>query len=511
MMKSNIEKPIIESKNSTAVSASDPHIRKSRLRKSASFFLATVLAVSLCVPTISGAYAEDDQTAPMSEAAPTFAGHAIVERYVNDNYIPTLEELETIDFVALRTWDSEVAKKLDALKASLEEEKNSVTQPDEGDGEKDDSGNSGNSGDGNSSDQNGSGDADASTANGTNPAVPTDEELSQEMISTEQASESGAFDASQYPQWSYSGDTSFVMTHYTDNMNAQKLVAVIGEQAREVAQTYGVSASEMIGLAIAKSFSGTSYMAQAPIRNLFGTVKYDAIEVVDYDEFGIIQPSTSGTNYVFSDEICTYDTYKSCLEDHAYRVANGIEASIPDDGTWGGAQGSLAHRVEAAIEDYDLARYDAPLGYETVNPLLIQVWDEGSASYIPTEASLADLVAEATSHLGVPYVWGGTTPSGFDCSGLVQYAYANALQMGIPRTTVYQCLQGTDVDFKDLHMGDMLFFTNEDGICSHVGMYLAEGCYIEAPHEGAEVQITAMDEKRPAFANRLIQTQPAMN
>lgn len=507
MIKSNNAKQTVNVENPRKNASSGLLTRRSRLRKSASFFVATVIACSLCVPTISGAYAENDMVETTVVAAPTFAGYGIVDKYINGNHIPTLDELDMIDFTALRAWDAELAKKLEALKASLEESAAAV-QPGEGEDGEGSAENADSSNNDVGSDQDGTGDANASEPEGADPAIPTDDELDQETISSEQPS-AAVMDASQYPQWSYSGDTSFVMTHYTDNMNAQKLVAVIGEPAREVAQEYGVKASEMIGLAIAKSFSGTSYMAQAPIRNLFGSTAYEAVEVMDYDEFGVVQSSTSGTQYIFSDELCTYSTYKGCLEDHAYRVANGIEAAIPDDGTWGGAQGSLTDRVMSTIMDYDLARYDEPLSYETTGPLTIQVWDAEVGASVLAEASLADLVAEATSHLGVPYVWGGTTPAGFDCSGLVQYAYANALQMAIPRTTVYQCLRGADVDFRDLHMGDLVFFTNKEGVCTHVGMYLAEGCYIEAPHEGAEVQITMMDEKRPAFAKRLIQTQPA--
>ena len=89
----------------------------------------------------------------------------------------------------------------------------------------------------------------------------------------------------------------------------------------------------------------------------------------------------------------------------------------------------------------------------------------------------------AERYLGVRYVYGGESPSGFDCSGLVQYAYAKA-GVEIPRTTYSQYGIGEPVSRSELQPGDLLFFDH----VGHVGMYVGGGRFIHAPHTGTVVQ-----------------------
>ena len=117
--------------------------------------------------------------------------------------------------------------------------------------------------------------------------------------------------------------------------------------------------------------------------------------------------------------------------------------------------------------------------------------------------TLNDLTACANSFLGVPYLWGGTTPAGFDCSGLVQYRYREVFNIELPRTTYYQCEVGVEVPFEELLPGDLLFFA-DGGDVHHVAMYLGDGYYVEAPHTGDVVKITAMNDKLPDFAKRVV-------
>lgn len=117
--------------------------------------------------------------------------------------------------------------------------------------------------------------------------------------------------------------------------------------------------------------------------------------------------------------------------------------------------------------------------------------------------TLNDLTACANSFLGVPYLWGGTTPAGFDCSGLVQYCYREVFNIELPRTTYYQCEVGVEVPFEELLPGDLLFFA-DGGDVHHVAMYLGDGYYVEAPHTGDVVKITAMNDKLPDFAKRVV-------
>ncbi len=116
----------------------------------------------------------------------------------------------------------------------------------------------------------------------------------------------------------------------------------------------------------------------------------------------------------------------------------------------------------------------------------------GSSSASGASPSGADVVAEAENYLGVPYQWGGSTPTGFDCSGLVQYVYAQ-LGVSLPRTSEEQATAGTPVaSLADAQPGDLVFFAGSDGTASspgHVGIYVGNGQMIDAPYTGAAVRI----------------------
>lgn len=90
------------------------------------------------------------------------------------------------------------------------------------------------------------------------------------------------------------------------------------------------------------------------------------------------------------------------------------------------------------------------------------------------------IVAEAKKHLGVPYVWGGSTPSGFDCSGFTQYVLQKC-GISIPRTTTEQYKVGTYISKKQLQPGDLVFLQNtyRAGL-SHVGIYIGNDQMIHA-------------------------------
>ncbi|MHB1464890.1 MAG: C40 family peptidase [Thermoleophilia bacterium] len=96
-------------------------------------------------------------------------------------------------------------------------------------------------------------------------------------------------------------------------------------------------------------------------------------------------------------------------------------------------------------------------------------------------------VAIAEKYLGVPYVWAGADPSGFDCSGLVQYVYA---QLGIylPHSAAAQYYSGTPISASELQPGDLVFFNQP---ISHVGIYIGGGRMIHAPQPGMVVSITS--------------------
>jgi peptidoglycan DL-endopeptidase CwlO len=105
----------------------------------------------------------------------------------------------------------------------------------------------------------------------------------------------------------------------------------------------------------------------------------------------------------------------------------------------------------------------------------------------PAPTTHAGAASIAARYLGVPYVWGGASPSGFDCSGLVMYVYAQ-LGVSLPHYTVAQWSATTPIPTSALEPGDLVFF---DGL-SHVGIYIGNGEFIHAPHTGTVVQIASL-------------------
>ena len=99
--------------------------------------------------------------------------------------------------------------------------------------------------------------------------------------------------------------------------------------------------------------------------------------------------------------------------------------------------------------------------------------------------------AAALDQVGTRYRYGGNGPQGFDCSGLVQYAYSQA-GVVVPRTTGQLWAAAADVDRDDLRAGDLLFFKIE-GKMSHVGMYLGERRFVHAPQSGRRVSVASLD------------------
>ncbi|MCU1495391.1 MAG: Lytic transglycosylase catalytic [Acidimicrobiaceae bacterium] len=116
----------------------------------------------------------------------------------------------------------------------------------------------------------------------------------------------------------------------------------------------------------------------------------------------------------------------------------------------------------------------------------------GPALGAGSTTSGATVVATAEKYLGVPYLWGGTTPSGFDCSGFTQYVYGQ-LGVSLPRTSEEQANAGTAVaSLADAQPGDLVLYAGSDGTTAspgHVGIYVGNGQMIDAPQTGSTVSI----------------------
>ncbi|MDR3589995.1 MAG: C40 family peptidase [Negativicutes bacterium] len=107
-------------------------------------------------------------------------------------------------------------------------------------------------------------------------------------------------------------------------------------------------------------------------------------------------------------------------------------------------------------------------------------------------ASGEAIVADAQKYMGVPYVWGGVTPDGWDCSGFTQYVMKE-VGITLPRTAAEQFAVGTPVDKDKLQTGDLVFFTTYKPGASHVGFYMGNGKFIHASSVAKEVTISPLD------------------
>jgi cell wall-associated NlpC family hydrolase len=153
-------------------------------------------------------------------------------------------------------------------------------------------------------------------------------------------------------------------------------------------------------------------------------------------------------------------------------------------------QAQLERQARARLAAAAAARASYRQGTVEVSsdPVAAPVADGGSVSANVPPAKYGGVVGIAMQYLGVPYVWGGASPSGFDCSGLVMYVYAQ-VGVSLPHNAAMQYNSvGVFVSRDQLQPGDLVFF---DGL-GHMGMYIGGGQFIHAPHTGDVVKISSL-------------------
>lgn len=104
-----------------------------------------------------------------------------------------------------------------------------------------------------------------------------------------------------------------------------------------------------------------------------------------------------------------------------------------------------------------------------------------------------EIIKNAQKYMGVPYVWGGDTPTGWDCSGYTQYVMKES-GITIPRTAAEQYATGNAINKNDLKIGDLVFFTTYKAGASHVGFYMGDGKFIHASSAAKQVTINSLSE-----------------
>lgn len=337
---------------------------------------------------------------------------------------------------------------------------------------------------------------------------------------------------------------SVAIPHYTESLGTERFIALIGEQARKVAADHDVYASVMIAQAILESGSGSSSLSQAPYNNLFGIKG-------SYQGRSVTMPTSeddgTGSLYGIDASFRAYGSPYESMVDYAelvgespvYKAARRDTAATPEDaaralqGTYA-TDTSYAAKLVGLIETYHLTDYDKPLGYEATD------------RDVDYQSLVAAVLANATSTLNQPYVWGGESfeEGGFDCSGLVFFAYTNGADGTVseeqPDGSVRHVVAATDgtdaersladamddvrglglgrradeqaadarqdvpVDVDHLLPGDTLYWRDGTGYVYHTAIYLGRGYYLEESSTARPCHVTSLEEKAPSFARRLV-------
>ncbi|MFC6323234.1 C40 family peptidase [Companilactobacillus baiquanensis] len=140
----------------------------------------------------------------------------------------------------------------------------------------------------------------------------------------------------------------------------------------------------------------------------------------------------------------------------------------------------------------------------TTNTEATQSADDSATQAATTESAADTVISTAKQYIGTPYVWGGKTPSGFDCSGFTSYVFNEALGKSIGSYTVAQEGAGTQESVSQASAGDLLFWGSK-GSTYHVAIYLGNNQYIAAPKPGDSVKVATISSYfMPSFAVKVL-------
>ena len=141
----------------------------------------------------------------------------------------------------------------------------------------------------------------------------------------------------------------------------------------------------------------------------------------------------------------------------------------------------------------DLPEINAPAGQVGIASATMNAADSARIPIPPTSQIGRSVVRAALQFRGIPYVWGGEDPNtGFDCSGLMQYVFRK-YGVNIPRVTYDQFRAGTPVPLRAMRPGDLVFFHMGQQGPGHVGMYIGNNQFLQAPQTGDVVKISPLD------------------
>jgi peptidoglycan DL-endopeptidase CwlO len=155
------------------------------------------------------------------------------------------------------------------------------------------------------------------------------------------------------------------------------------------------------------------------------------------------------------------------------------------------AQRAASQETATEVKQQSQAQVSVPT--QSTTPTVV-------ASNVTNSATATSVIATAKQYLGVPYVWGGSTPSGFDCSGFTSYVF-RSVGISLPRTSRDQQNVGTRISLSQVQPGDLVF---RGSPAYHVGIYIGGGQYIHAPQTGDVVKIASFNPSKFSTASRVL-------
>lgn len=176
-----------------------------------------------------------------------------------------------------------------------------------------------------------------------------------------------------------------------------------------------------------------------------------------------------------------------------------LQAKLAEYGYYQGApDGKFGSATKIAVIEFQLDLGLEPDG--VAGPATVKALREYKPAAVPVSRGPADarkgqqVVAFAKQFLGVPYVWAGRSPGGFDCSGYIWYVF-NHFGITLPRMADGQFEVGVPVGRRDLAPGDLVFFSTYEPGPSHVGIYMGNGHFIHASSGADEVTVTPLSKQ----------------
>lgn len=283
--------------------------------------------------------------------------------------------------------------------------------------------------------------------------------------------------ATQLPKLSTTQIAKIINTHFS---NSPVISSSDADGIYNAQKNTGMSALAILGIGALESGYGTSSIAKQT-NNIWG---YGATNINPAGNAHRYSQMSQGANQFASEFMKTY--------------YNGYGAkTINAAGTGNNPKGmGYAYTDSGQIDSSWATQVSDIMGtlYNTAKT----VSDKGSYTTSKGSSNVGrNIVNAAKSYLGTPYVWGGTSSSGVDCSGLVQLA-AKASGIDVPRTTYEQIKVGKAVDRNNLQEGDLVFFKGSGGSSAepgHVGIYVGNGQYIQAPRSGEVVKISDLSQR----------------